>query len=181
MLQLLYDWSERAFLLYSISPPRVQTSGPGATLRLLRRRADNRRQRSSQGVWAASLSQRRYRKAGAAAGLQRDTDANSQISTLSWVNAVKIYVKKKKMKTQSVTFTLLYVCVIFVQWAHSFGWGENRHESSPTQKPTIIKHLMIMKKNFIPDNYGSDVRNGGISFIYNHTNAEHTQTIRSEC
>lgn len=108
------------FNLATASP----TSSPSETLRLLRRRAKNRRQRSSQGVRAASLSHRRYREAGTAACLQRDTDANSQISTLSWVNAVKIYVKKKKkMKMQSVTFTLLYVCVVFVKWAHSFGWG----------------------------------------------------------
>lgn len=74
------------FNLATASP----TSSPRETLRLLRRRAENRRQRSSQGVGAASLSHRRYREAGTAAGLQRDTDANSQISTLSWVNAVKI-------------------------------------------------------------------------------------------
>lgn len=85
------------------------------------------------------------------------------------------------MKTQSVTFTLLYVCVFFVKWAHSFGWGGrggDRHESSPTQKPTIIKHLMKITLRTIT---GYDVRKGGVSFIYNHSNAEHTQTIRSEC
>lgn len=119
------------FNLATASP----TSSPSETLRLLRRRAaENRRQRSSQGVGAASLSHRRYREAGTAAGLQRDTDANSQISTLSWVNAVKICVKKKKMETQSVTFTLLYVCVVFVKWAHSFGWlGGGETDTSPHQ------------------------------------------------
>lgn len=178
-------WLKRTCIsaLFNLAAASPNLRPRGATPRLLRRRAENRRQRSSQGVWAASLSHRRYRKAGAAAGLQRDADANSQISTLSWVNAVKIYVKKKKKKWKRNQWHSLYctfVCFLSNELAALVG-GENRHESSPTQKATIIKHLMIAKKNYIPDNYGSDVRNGGVSFIYNHTNAEHTQTIRSEC
>lgn len=165
------------FNLATVSP----TSSPSETLRLLRRRAKNRRQRSSQGVGAASLSHRRYREAGTAAGLQRDTDANSQISTLSWVNAVKIYVKKKKWKcNQWHSLYCTFVWFLSNELTALVG-GADRHESSPTQKPTIIKHLMIMKKNTFRTITGYDVRNGGVSFIYNHTNAEHTQTIRSEC
>lgn len=123
---------------------------PSAALGLLQRRAEKWRQRSSQGVGAAPFSQWRYGEASTAAGLQRDTDVNSQTSTLSWVNADKIYVKKKK-KMQSVTFTPLYVCVgFFVKWAHSIWMGVGgrggQTASSPTQKLTIIKHLMIMKK-----------------------------------
>lgn len=55
---------------------------------------------------------------------------------------------KNRKKMQSVSFTLLYVCVFFVKWAHSFlvGGGGQQTESSPTQMQTIIKHLMIMKK-----------------------------------